>query len=263
MLLEPSYTPGRMKLWNFRRRSEPPLPPAHLLDGVGPGDYWRIGSETVALVDELVTVRPDDRVLDVGCGLGRVAWPLASHLGRKGRYTGLDVSTLYVEWCRKNLDLDPRRFTFHRADLRTSAYNTEGQVAPEEYIFPWPDESFDLALGISLFTHLLPGALQHYLREIRRTLRPGGRIFSTFFLLDERGKAAVASGYTYPTFTAAIEHGLLHDPLVPEDAVAYEPEWLFKIFEEAGLGVTRVQEGTWKTFAEGRSYQDVVVGVRR
>lgn len=251
-----------MAFWKLRRRSEPPLPPANLVDGVGPGEYWRIGRETVALVDELVAVRPDDRILDVGCGLGRVAWPLASRLGRKGRYTGLDVSKQYVEWCRKNLDLDSRRFTFHQADIRTSAYNTEGLVPPEEFVFPWPDESFDLTLAISIFTHLLPEALQHYLREIRRTLRPGGRIFSTWFLLDAQGKNAVASGLTYPTFTAPIEHGFLHDPLVPEDGVAYEPDWVFSVFEEADLGVTRVHDGSWKTFVEGRSYQDVVVGVR-
>lgn len=251
-----------MVFWKLRRRSEPPLPPENLLVGVGPGEYWRIGHETVALVDELVAIRPDDRILDIGCGLGRVAWPLASRLGRKGRYTGFDVSEQYVEWCRRNLRLPSRRFTFQRVDVRTSAYNTEGSVPPEELVFPWPEESFDLALAISLCTHLLPEALQHYLREIRRTLRPGGRIFSTFFLLDDRGKAAVASGLTYPTFTAPIEHGLLHDPLVPEDGVAYEPDWVCRIFEEAGLGVTRVYEGTWKTFAKGRSYQDVVVGVR-
>jgi SAM-dependent methyltransferase len=251
-----------MKLWKPRRRSEPPLPPENLLVGVGPGEYWRIGHEMVALLNELVTVQPDDRILDVGCGLGRVAWPLASRLGRKGRYTGLDVSKQYVEWCRKSLGLPRRRFTFQQADIRTSAYNTEGRVPPEEFVFPWPDESFDLTLSISLFTHLLPAALQQYLREIRRTLRPGGRLFSTFFLLDARGKVAVESGFTYPTFTAPIENGLLHDPLVPEDGVAYEPEWICKIFADAGLGVTRVDDGTWKTFAEGRSYQDVVVGVR-
>lgn len=251
-----------MMFWKPRRRSEPPLPPENLLDGVGPGEYWRIGRETVALVDELVAIRPDDRILDVGSGLGRVAWPLAGRLGRKGRYTGLDVSKQYVEWCRKNLDLPRRRFTFQQADIRTSAYNTEGLVPPEEFVFPWPDESFDLALSISLFTHLLPDALQHYLREIRRTLRPGGRIFSTFFLLDAQGKAAVASGFTYPTFTAPIEQGLLHDPLVPEDGVAYEPDWVFASFAEAGLAVTGVHHGSWKTFGAERSYQDVVVGVR-
>jgi SAM-dependent methyltransferase len=251
-----------MMFWKPRRRSEPPLPPENLLAGVGPGEYWRIGRETVALVDELVTVRPDDRILDVGCGLGRVAWPLAGRLGRRGSYTGLDVSRQYVEWCRQNLALHPRRFTFHQADIRTSAYNTEGLVAAEDFVFPWPAESFDLALSISLFTHLMPAALQHYLREIRRTLRPGGRIFSTFFLLDARGKEAVASGFTYPTFTEPIEHGLVHDPLVPEDGVAYEPDWVFASFEEAGLVVKETCAGSWKTFAEGRSYQDVVVAVR-
>lgn len=244
--------------------SRPPLPPANLLSGLGPGDYWEIGTEMVSLIESLVGVRRSDRVLDIGCGLGRIAWPLARRLGRRGSYTGLDAAGVYIEWCKSNLALDPRRFTFHHADLRSSAYNVQGTIRPEEFSFPWEDGSFDLTVATSIFTHLMPRAVERYLREIARTLKPGGRLFSSFFLLDGEGQAAIASGRTYPTFTTPIEHGIVHDPVVPEDGVAYEPDWVFGLFKDAGLEVTGVHSGHWKKWEEPErpTYQDLILAVR-
>ena len=249
-----------MAFWRKKRR-EPPQPPGHLISGVGPGDYHEIGRHTVGLVERMAGVRARDRVLDVGCGLGRIAWPLSERLGRRGSYVGLDVVRAYTDWCRDHLGLDPRRFTFHHADIRTSLYNPDGEIEPEEFAFPWSDESFDLAIATSLFTHLMPEAAAHYLTEIARVLAPGGRVFMSFFLLDTRGREAAATGATYPTFGAPMEHGLLHDPAVPESAVAYDPQWLGGRLTAAGLQVVGVHAGKWKD-PSGLDYQDVVVAAR-
>lgn len=45
-----------------------------------------------------------------------------------------------------------------------------------------------------MFTHLSPADRDNYLREIRRVLRPGGRCFATFFLLDVEAEQAMAQG---------------------------------------------------------------------
>jgi len=79
-----------------------------------------VGEDTVAAIDRLVGIRRDDIVLDVGCGLGRIAWPLSSRLGWRGRYAGLDAQRRYVDWCTAHLGLPARRFGFHHADLRSS-----------------------------------------------------------------------------------------------------------------------------------------------
>ncbi len=239
----------------------PPAPPEELLRGVGTGDFEEIGRRTVGLVERLAKVRPQDRVLDVGCGLGRTAWPLSEKLGPQGSYVGLDVVRDYVDWCAGSLGLDPKRFRFHHADVRTSFYNPGGSIAAEDFVFPWPDGSFDLAIATSIFTHLLWAATARYLHEIARTLSPGGRLFASFYLLDARGREAAATLATYPTFGAATEHGLLHDPSVPESAVAYDPDWLFGQFAAAGLDVAGVHMGRWKALP-GLDHQDLVVAVR-
>lgn len=223
---------------------------------MGPGDYWQVGEHTVALIDQLAGVRAADAVLDVGCGLGRIAWPLSHRLGRSGRYVGLDAAEAYVDWCNEHLRLG-RRFEFVHADVRTSAYNVDGAIAPENFAFPWPLASFDLVVATSIFTHLLPAAARNYLEQIARVLDRGGRLFSSFFLLDEAGTAAAKAGTTYPTFSHAIPEGLLHDREVPEDGIAYDPRWVTENLERCGLELVSTHPGTWK--GAGLYYQDIVV----
>lgn len=240
----------------------PPFPPEVLLAGVGPGNYLEEGRVTVALLERLAGLEPSDDVLDVGCGLGRIAWPLSQRLDRRGSYTGLDVVRAYTDWCVESLGLDPERFRFQHADIRTSFYNPEGAVRAEDFLFPWADASFDLAIATSLFTHLLPAAASRYLAEIARVLRPGGRLFASFYLLDARGLEAAATGATDPTFLSPIEHGLLHDAAVPESGVAQDEAWLFAALAAAGLRPATVHPGRWKASPAGDYHQDLIVAVR-
>lgn len=245
-----------LRLWPRKRDARPPLPPANLLDGMGPGDYWQVGEHTVELIDRLAELRASDAVLDVGCGLGRIAWPLSHRLGRSGRYVGLDAASAYVDWCNSNLRLG-RRFSFVHADVRTSAYNVDGSIAPEDFAFPFAPASFDVIVATSIFTHLLPAAAANYLEQISQTLGRAGRLFASFFLLDDAGLAAARTGTTYPTFTYPIAEGLLHDPEVPEDGVAYDPGWLTTNLERCGLQAVSIHRGVWK--GGGPYYQDIVV----
>ncbi|HTR03216.1 MAG TPA: class I SAM-dependent methyltransferase [Thermoanaerobaculia bacterium] len=240
----------------------PPTPPPELLAGVGSGDYFEIGERALALLEEHAGLRDTDRILDVGCGLGRLAWPLGDRLAGSGSYDGFDVARPYVNWCSGSLGLDPARFRFHHADVRTRLYNPQGKIEPADFRFPWPDRSFDLAIATSLFTHLLPDAAPRYLREIARTLDRGGRLFASFFLLDERARKALAGGTALQPLTSAVPDGLVADPDVPENAVGYDADWLLREIAGAGLEVRASHAGYWKG-QPGLEYQDLVVARRR
>lgn len=239
-----------------------PIPPESLLGGVGPGDWAEAGDLTVELLERHAALSPSDRVLDVGCGLGRVAWPLSRKLGPRGSYDGFDVVRAYTEWCIASLGLDPARFRFRHVDLRTRFYNPEGALSPDDFVFPWAAASFDLAIATSLFTHLLPSAVARYLAEVGRVLAPSGRLFATFYLLDDRVRGPARDGVTDPPFPFPIEHGLVRDASVPESAVALDEEWLRGALAAAGLAVTGVHPGRWQA-RPGPYYQDVVTAVRR
>jgi SAM-dependent methyltransferase len=236
----------------------PEAPPPEISGGVGPGDFWAVGDRTVELLGELARLRSSDRVLDIGCGAGRVAWPLSLRLGPRGTYVGFDVVLPYVEWCRQSLNLDPARFSFEHHSLHSSAYNLSEKATPENFVFPWKERSFALAIATSLFTHLLPAATEHYLSEIHRVLKRKGRIFASFFLVDPGSIGAIESGITYPVFTERTEWGWLQDPKIPEDGVAFDRKWLLERLEGSGFTDVKVIEGTWRG-PKARYYQDLVV----
>lgn len=237
------------------------LPPEHLLEGVGSGDFEAIGREAVDNIARFASLRPDDRVLDVGCGLGRVVQPLAEVL-TVGTYEGIDTLPEYIEFCN-SIGLDPDRFRFQHADIYSSFYNPTATIKAEDFRFPWPDRSFTLAIATSLFTHLSAAATENYLREIYRVLEPGGRLFSSFFVLDGWALHGIEEHNSRPPFHYEIEHGRISNPKNPEFAIAFDSEWLLQLFLSIGWEISAFERGKWRRpLTEGPSYQDLVVARR-
>ena len=57
----------------------------------------------------------------------------------------------------------------------TTASTTRAETKASEYTFPYEDGEFDVVVLTSVFTHMLPDDVAHYLDEIARVLKPGGR----------------------------------------------------------------------------------------
>jgi ubiquinone/menaquinone biosynthesis C-methylase UbiE len=244
------------------RASAYPLPPDYLRVGVGAGDYYKVGEETVALLKQYARLGPSDRVLDVGCGLGRIAWPLARELGPNGSYDGIDTAALYIDWCSENLPLDPQRVNFHWLDVYNSVYNPFGTLRGERLAFPFPDNTFTLSIATSLFTHLSPAGTTNYLREMARTLQRGGRIFASFYVLDNESREVISKMETFPSFTEVIDVGRLAAADSPDEAIAFDVDWLHQAFLSAGYALDAYIQGRWRQDVESKAvlYQDLVVG---
>jgi SAM-dependent methyltransferase len=174
---DPHPTPERSALDGL------PIPPTDQLRlwyGASPEDYVASGRRDVErmlaiLADAGVAPEALARVLDVGCGGGRMlrAVPRVSGVSE---HWGVDISALHVEWCQRHL-APPMRF----------AVTT---TAPH---LPFPDATFDLVYGGSLFTHIDDLADAWFL-ELLRVLRPGGHAYVTIhdehiidWLLGEEG----------------------------------------------------------------------------
>lgn len=237
---------------------DPPIPPPDLAPGVGAGEFWQVGNEIAGLAMAVARLHPHDRVLDAGCGLGRAAWPFSKLLDSRGSYDGFDVSAAYVAWCREALPLDRVRFRFHHFDLFSSHYNPAGATPPERFVFPWSDGTFTLAIANSLFTHVSAAGVANYLRQIGRTLERGGRLMASFFVLDEQSRQLIAEGKTHPPFRASFAEGMYADPDDPDNAVAFDAQWLAGTLKAAGLTFEAFYPGRWRQIA-AVPYQDVVV----
>lgn len=235
-----------------------PDPPPHLIGGIGSGDFWQIGNEIVGLTMATARLYPADRILDVGCGLGRVALPLSRLLDQRGSYDGFDTSREYIEWCQRALPLDSTRFRFRHFSIQSSHYNEHGSIAAEDFAFPWPESSFSLTIAVSLFTHLSAAATTNYLREIARTLRANGRLFASFFVLDEQSRQLAEGGTTDPRFTTRIEEGMIGDTANPDAAVAFNAEWLATMLGSVGMVFDAFYPGRWRHLAVV-SHQDILV----
>ena len=245
-----------------RRRdpSLPPLPPRHLAF-VGGGDYDAVGRQFLGFFRELGGLESGDRVLDIGCGVGRMAMPLTGYL-EGGSYAGFDVGRGMVRWCRRNIARRWPNFEFDWAPVHNGKYNPFGDVTGTEFRFPYEDASFDFTFATSLFTHLLADEARHYLAETARVLKPGGSCLLTFFLLTAEAEAARRSGGAMLDFAHPIAGGRTTDAAQPEAATAFPADDVRAWCEEAGLRVTAIHAGVWSATPGAETLQDMLVAER-
>lgn len=98
--------------------------------------------------------KPQPRLLDWGCGAGR----LAKYLAPECDYTGIDLDREAIDWCRENIP--HARFELQGLEARTE----------------FADDSFDAILGISVFTHLKEEEQLAWLAELARITAPDGLV---------------------------------------------------------------------------------------
>src|SRR5688500_6927231 len=152
----------------FSGRSDRLVPPRRL-DLGGRADFVGSGDEALTHMVELGGLQPGHAVLDVGCGVGRIARPLAGYLSGEGAYDGFDVNREADGWCRRRYSRQ-RTFHFRIADVYSRRFNPRGQHAAAEYRFPYEDARFDFVILTSVLTHLLESETDHYLAETARVL---------------------------------------------------------------------------------------------
>ena len=120
---------------------------------------------------------PDDRVLDLGCGSGRM---LLWNRDWGATLAGIDISPFFAEEARREVDL-------LLGDLRR---------------LPFADGAFTKAYSLDVLEHLSPEALRGMLAEASRVLAPKGRLFVYSHV---RQNARIARGLRWIN---ALAHGL-------------------------------------------------------
>lgn len=235
-----------------------PPPERHF---VGDGDFRAIGAEFLRHFVTLGGLKPQHRVLEIGCGIGRMALPLTQYLKPGvGRYDGIDVVADGIAWCREAISTVYGNFRFHHLDVRNELYNPEGALDGVEVELPFGDDSFDFVFMTSVLTHLRQPEVEHYAGEVARLLAPGGRCFVSLFLMDEVARAGLrADRRRLPFDPDAAGPEYLADPGNPAAAVAFERTFILQAFAAAGLRLARpIAAGHWSG-RPSRNYQDLAV----
>lgn len=129
-----------------------------------------------------------ERVLDFGCGSGRVLWNFRDHPA-SCTFVGTDIDREAIAWCRGHLSAIAR-------------FDTNDPLPPTRY----SEGEFDLIYGVSVFTHLDEEYQNAWLTELQRITKPGGHLVLTIHgtvsarKLPSAQEAALAtSGFLFVT----------------------------------------------------------------
>lgn len=114
----------------------------------------------------LVDLAPGESVLDVGCGTGSLVLASKRRVGRTGMVTGIDASPEMIERARRK--------------AMNKGEGIHFEVARVESL-PFPNETFDVVLSTLVMHHLPRATRERCVSEMRRVLRPGGRLLVVDF----------------------------------------------------------------------------------
>ena len=236
-----------------------------LSDLIGGGDPEVIAREILAVLIKYARLSPDEVVLDVGCGCGRIATGLTQYMSPTSRYVGVDIVPGFIDFGRKFISARYPNFHFSLLDQANQSYDWWRQIGDKSGVRSLAEllgsEQADLAFAISLFTHLDFDDALKVLLDIHPLVKDSGRVFVTIFLLDDCAAEAVQNHRSEFSFKYKTKSEKLFAEKAEEEtyAVAYTEEVLAKLLDRAGFALEKVIRGYWSTSEPGETYQDGIL----
>ena len=139
----------------------------------------REGEFRDTLVD-LARLTEGESVLDVGCGTGTLAIAAKRRVGPRGSVYGIDASPEMIVRATKKARQQGAEIAFRSGVVE---------------VLPYPDARFDAVLSTLMLHHLPRKARQQCAREMRRVLKPGGRVLAVDFGAPDRPRKGLLSHF--------------------------------------------------------------------
>lgn len=114
----------------------------------------------------LANLEPGESVLDVGCGTGTLAIAAKQRVGPNGAVYGIDASPEMIARASKKAANSGVQVVFNNAPAQA---------------LPFSDGHFDVVLSTVMLHHLPRKGRAQCAREMRRVVRPGGRVLAVDF----------------------------------------------------------------------------------
>jgi ubiquinone/menaquinone biosynthesis C-methylase UbiE len=128
-------------------------------------------------VVDLARLQAGESVVDVGCGTGTLAIAAKRRVGPTGKVYGIDASPEMIAKASKKAKKAGVEVVFKSGIVEA---------------LPFQDESFDAVLSTLMLHHLPAAAREQGVREMRRVLKPGGRVLALDFASSGKKKGLLA-----------------------------------------------------------------------
>lgn len=163
---------------------------------------------------DLANLTRGESVLDIGCGTGTLAIAASQRVGPKGSVSGVDASPEMLARARKKAGKARAGIDFKNAVVEA---------------LPFGDAQFDAVLSTMMLHHLGPKLRLKCAREVRRVLKPGGRVLIVDFAKPAEGKKGI------------LDHFHHHGYVNLKDLIALATEAGLDVRESGAVGIGELQ----------------------
>ena len=159
---------------------------------------------------DLADLKPGESVLDIGCGTGTLAIAAKQRVGPTGKVYGIDASAEMLARATR------------KATKAGAAVVFQNSVVER---LPFSDGQFEAVLSTVMLHHLGRKARQQCAEEVRRVLKPGGRVLAVDFAKPAQGKKGL------------LDHFHHHGYINPHDLSALLTEAGLKTLKSGAVGI--------------------------
>ena len=246
--------------------------PTNIWGGVGGDSYtgWIYQQGFFAALIKCFATNKSLTIFDFGCGYGKMA-PISTFFTHPhGKYIGVDILKNYIDFCKRKYSRLPRVEFYLSKDFNPTYPNEREMNADKSvsYEEDWPvaDESIDIVIAISVFTHLQEADAFGYMNKIHSILKPNGIAILTFHIVEEpkkqprftsKNKPHLIDLFNFHTPLPPSYNWFTSNPELPESAIAINRSGLNNLIQEK-FKVELLIEGS-TTGGYDPFFQDVVV----
>lgn len=240
------------------------IPDTEIRNWTGPFDdkeyYFNLGKEQSEKIIKWLSIKPAQTILDIGCGCGRIAIHFLDYLNKQGQYIGIDSNKSLLSYCVKNISAINNNFQFKLIDAYNGVYSQDGKIKCQDIIFPIEDESVDIVIMWSVFTHMYLTDIDSYLKEIHRVLKKSGLFISSFNLYNKFIGNQIKMGKAYLDIKYRInEDSYSLDKDIPENGFAHNEEIVRELYWKNEFLIREIKYGSWSTKELIGEFHDCII----